>query len=173
MIPPSGKGNHWWRWLCWFGNYYEEVRLGCVFCASESPDFFSWQPQTRAENMIARKSWRENKLLKTSYGDDLFFCLQIWPLPAFHLDPRAAKWHLSTRGHVGHFLLLSTKTEKIKVSKANALPKWDPALAALTIVIAAGMLRNGASTTELAAVGLMWLRATASEPPWYDVAFFL
>lgn len=113
MVPPSGNGNCWWRWLRWFGTCNEEVRLGCGFCASESADFFSWQSQTCAENMIARTSWRESKLLKTSYGD-FFMCLQIWPLLAFQLDPGAAKWHLSTRGHVGHFLLLSTKKGKEK-----------------------------------------------------------
>lgn len=126
MIPPSGNGNCWWRWPCWFGNYNEEARLGCVFCASESPDVFSWPSQTCAENMVARASWRESNLLKPSYGDDFFLCLQIWPLPAFHLDPRAAKWHLSTRGHVGHFLLLSTKKGKEKGFQSKRPSKMGP-----------------------------------------------
>lgn len=33
---------------------------------------------------------------------------------------------------------------KRTVSKAGALPKWDPALAALALAIALGVLRNGA-----------------------------
>lgn len=49
------------------------------------------------------------------------------------------------------------KKGKGKVSKANTLPKWDSALAALAIAIAAGMLRNSAWATKLSAVGLRWL----------------
>lgn len=126
MISPSGNGNCWWRWPSWFGTFNEEVKMGCAFCASESLDFFGWQPQTCAQNMVARTSWRESKLLKTSYGDDFFLFLQIWPLPAFHWDPRTAKWHLSTRGHVGHFLFLSTKKGKEKGFQSTCPSKMGP-----------------------------------------------
>lgn len=44
-----------------------------------------------------------------------------------------------------------------KVSKADALPKWDPALAVPAFALASGMLRKGAWPRELAAGGLMWL----------------
>lgn len=128
MIPPCGNGSCWWRWP--FGTYNVEVRLDCIFCASESSAllffYFSVGSQRRAENMIARTSWKESKLLKTSQGDDFFLCLQIWPLPVFHLDPRAAKCHLSTRGHVGHFLLLSTKRGKQKGFQSKRPSKMGP-----------------------------------------------
>lgn len=120
MIPPCDNGSCWWRWP--FGTYNVGVRLDCIFCASEILGvlfffYFSVGSHRRAENMIASTSWKASKLLKASRGDDFFLCLQIWPLPAFHLDPRAAKWHLSTRGHVGHFLLLSTKRETERFRK--------------------------------------------------------
>lgn len=98
--------------------------------------------------MIARTSWRESKILKTFYGNDLFLCRQTWPLPAFHLDPRAAKRHLSTRGHVGHFLLLcSEKRERERFPKQmpfqNGTLHWLPWLLPLQW---GGMLRKGSRT---------------------------
>lgn len=96
------------------------------FCVWTGRSLFHIGSQRRAENMIARTSWKESKLLKTSQGDDFFLCLQIWPLPVFHLDPRAAKCHLSTRGHVGHFLLLSTKRGKQKGFQSKRPSKMGP-----------------------------------------------
>lgn len=133
MTPPCDNGSCWWRWP--FGTYNVGVRLDCIFCASEILGvlfffYFSVGSHRRAENMIASTSWKASKLLKASRGDDFFLCLQIWPLPAFHLDPRAAKWHLSTRGHVGHFLLLSTKRETERFPKQtpfqNGTLHWLP-----------------------------------------------
>lgn len=158
MIPPSGNGSCWWRRPSWFCTFNEEVRMGCVFCASESLNFFSWQPQTCAQNMIARTSWRESKLLKSSYGDDCFYKYGHFQLSIGSLEllsgicPPEGIWDI--------FSSWAQKKGKRKVSKARALPKWDLAPTALAIAIAAGMLRNGARTTELAVVGLMWFYDT-------------
>ena len=94
------------------------------------------------------------------------FQLSIWILELLSgIRPPEGMWAI--------FSSWAQKTGKRKVSKANALPKWDPALAALAVAIAAGMLRNSAWATELAVVGLMWLSATTAEPSRCDVGFCL
>lgn len=66
--------------------------------------------------------------------DTFFLYLQIWPLPASHVDPGAATWHVSTRGHVG---FSPPAHKKVRNGfQSSALPKWDPALAALAAAIA-------------------------------------
>lgn len=122
--------------------------------------------------MISRTSWRESKLLKTFYREAFFLCLQIWPLPDFHLDPRAAKWYLSTRGHVGHFLLLSTKKGKRKGFQSEYPSKMGPCTGCFGHCHCSWDAEEQCMGHQAVSSGAE-VTASTAEPSWCDMAFCL
>lgn len=70
---------------------------------------------------LAEQSGEKASFLKPLMDTTVF----VPTFPAFHLDPRVAKWLLSTRGHVGHFRL-STKKGKEKGFPSKCPSKMGP-----------------------------------------------
>lgn len=100
-----------------------------VFFMSQKAQIFSIGNHRRVLGTWFPGQAGEKASFQTPLRDDFFLYLQIWPLPASRFDPGAATWHVSTRGHVGHFLLLCTKRQRT-VSTArpfqNGILHWPP-----------------------------------------------